>query len=91
MKIYSSNYSSMHECAKDAEAKSYMHTEICTIVCDTESEYTDVVAHLQNNEDCIDYVDNNGVMDVWGVRHINIGNAEYRVQVYVSNPDLNRF
>jgi hypothetical protein len=91
MKIYSSNYSDMCESAQEAECKSYRNSEICNIACDTQSEYDEISAYLQNNEDVEDYVINDGVLELWGVRHMNIGNANYRVHVYVINPELNRF
>lgn len=91
MKIYSDAYPSTYECAKDAEAKSYQHNEICTIVCNDHDEYTEIVGILQSNEDCTDYVDNDGEMDIWGVRHMQCGNADYRIHVYVKDPMNNRY
>lgn len=90
MKIYSSNYSSMTDLAKEAEAKSWQNNEIVTIACDTQKEMDETVEYLQNNESCLDYVDNDGVMEVWGT-DMQIDDAEYRVHVYVIDADKNRF
>lgn len=91
MRIYTRDYSNMIECAQDAEAKSWQHSEPCTVACDTQDQMDEVVEYLLCNEDCDNDVDNNGVMEIWGTRHMQCGNAEYKVDVYVINPELNRF
>jgi hypothetical protein len=78
----------MTDLAKEAEAKSWQNNEIVTIACDTQKEMDETVEYLQNNESCLDYVDNDGVMEVWGT---DIDDAEYRVHVYVIDADKNRF
>ena len=91
MKIYSDSYSNNFECAKDAKATSWQQNTIVTIACDLQSDYDEICEYLENDEDCIDYVDNDDVMEVLGVVHMSIGNADYRVHVYVIDPDKNRF
>lgn len=91
MKIYNSSYYDNIACAKDAEAKSWQQNTIVNIACDSQSDYDEICEYLQSNEDCIDYVNNDGIMEVWGEVHMNIGNAEYRVHVYIIDPDNNRF
>ena len=68
-----------------------MYNEICTVVCDNLNEYQEIVGILQSNEDCDGSVNNNGVYEVWGVRKMNCGNADYIVHVYVIDQDMNRF
>lgn len=65
-----------------------MQSEIVDIICESEESYTEIAARLQDDENMEDYSDNDGTLEIWGVRHSGTSQQEYRI--HVSTEKTNR-
>ena len=58
-----------------------MQSEIVDIICESEGSFLEIAERLQNDEDMEDYVNNDGIIEIWGTRHFGANEQEYRIHV----------
>ena len=59
-----------------------MNTEIVNLICEDQESFDEVSEMVSLDENNEDYVDNSGVLEIWGTRHLQCGNQDYRIHLF---------